>query len=114
MRLGAGLSQRHQETLPIQLVVEDRLPPVPAIQDVVGRAGLFDAQHARHGPIQSLSHISVKSKERPLRQKSAVVRPGAGEWCQKLGFTREPFARVAGRGDPTPLWLANLLAAAPG
>jgi hypothetical protein len=33
---------------------------------VVNRAGILDAQRARHGPIQSLPEMSVERKERPF------------------------------------------------
>jgi len=47
--LGASLAQGLDEALPIRVVFEDGFAPIAAIQDVVDRAGIFDAQLAQHG-----------------------------------------------------------------
>jgi hypothetical protein len=39
----ARLGQRGDKRLPILVVAEDRLPPVPAIQHVINRAGILNA-----------------------------------------------------------------------
>ena len=45
-RLGACLSQGLEEPLPIPVILEDRLAPVPAIHDVLDGARILDSQLA--------------------------------------------------------------------
>ncbi len=47
-RLGARLPQRPNEPLPVLIVPEYRLPPVPAIHDMIDRSGIFHSELPRH------------------------------------------------------------------
>jgi len=61
----ARLGQRGDEQLPIPVIVEDRFPPVAAVQDVINRAGIFHAELACH----------------------ARNPAPTGKWCQYVGLT---------------------------
>src|SRR5262245_38673346 len=46
--LAAHLAQRFQETLPVEVILENRLSAVTAVHDMVDRARILDSQLARH------------------------------------------------------------------
>ena len=46
--LGAPFAQGFQETFSICIVTKDRLASVTTVQDMIERAGIFDAQLAGH------------------------------------------------------------------
>jgi len=52
MRLPTGLlagpAQRLPQRLSVFIILEDRLPPIPADRDMLHGSGLLDAQSARH------------------------------------------------------------------
>jgi hypothetical protein len=50
-RFGQGL----EKTLPIRIVRENVLAPVPAARDMVNGAGIFDSGLTRHGPVHAPS-----------------------------------------------------------
>ncbi len=64
-RFGTSLAQRLDEALAIRIVLEDRLPPVPAIHDVIDRAGIFDSQLAGHAGKVPRAQLWVNIKNRP-------------------------------------------------
>jgi hypothetical protein len=49
IRLGANLTQGLEKPLPIRVIPEDGLAPIPAIHQVVNRAFVFNPQRSRHG-----------------------------------------------------------------
>ena len=57
---GAGFGEGRQKAPPIQVVVVNRLAPVPAIHDMVNRPGLWQSEFARHAPSLSAGGESVK------------------------------------------------------
>ena len=56
----AGLAQRLEEPLPIQIVLENGFASIAAIHDVVDGAGILDAQLATHAPALPQAATSVK------------------------------------------------------
>jgi hypothetical protein len=64
--LRGPLAQGLDKALAIGLVVEDRLAPVAAIQDMVERAGIFDSQLAGHDGRVAENASVVNIKNRPL------------------------------------------------
>ena len=59
--LGACLTQRGEEPLPISLVANNRLAPIAAVHDVVHGAGVLDAKFARHTPCSIASSSASSS-----------------------------------------------------
>ena len=69
-RLGASLAQRLDEALAIRVIQEDRPTAVPAIHNVVNRAGILDSQlagHARRMPRAQL-YVNFKTPLRVVRR----------------------------------------------
>ena len=66
VRLGTSLGERGEKAFVIEVVAEDGLAMVATIHDVINRAGIFDAQLARHGNPLPPHRIGVNSKERSL------------------------------------------------
>jgi len=60
IRFGAGLDERHEEPLPIQIVVGNGLASIAAIHDVVDGTRILDAQLATHAPALPPAATSVK------------------------------------------------------
>ena len=48
--LGTALAQGFQETLPVSIVLEDGIPPIPTIHHMINGSFIFDSQLARHRP----------------------------------------------------------------
>jgi hypothetical protein len=48
--LAAGFAERFQEAPPIQVVFENRFPPVAPVHQVIDRAGILDSQFSPHTP----------------------------------------------------------------
>src|SRR5450756_385012 len=61
--LGAGFGEGLEETLAIQVVVENRFPSIPTIHHMVDRAGIFDAQLPRHGRWSITTEIRCKYRD---------------------------------------------------
>src|ERR1017187_8814318 len=75
MNLPAGFVARFaesfQKTLPILIVLENRLSPVSPVHDVIDRSRILHSQFARHAPKALSRDLSVKpilynSWDRPL------------------------------------------------
>ena len=47
--LGASISQRLDEPLPILVILENSFPPIPAVHDVINRLRILHSQFASHG-----------------------------------------------------------------
>ncbi len=45
---GGRLAQGFQKAPPIRVVLENRLPPVPTVENMINRPGIFHARCARH------------------------------------------------------------------
>ena len=45
---GADLSEGVEELLPVMIIVEDALPMVAPVHDVINRPGIFDSKFASH------------------------------------------------------------------
>ena len=61
--LGASLGERGEKLLVINVVEEDRFAAVATINDVIDRAGIFDAQRTGHGSILANRGISVNTPD---------------------------------------------------
>src|SRR6266542_1591196 len=57
--LGTALGQRFQETLPVGIVLEDRLPPITPIHHVVKGSLILHSQLAWHRPKSAKTTASV-------------------------------------------------------
>jgi hypothetical protein len=64
--LATGLGPGGEEAAAVHVIPANRLAMIAAIQDVINRAGILDAQRAGHEPTLSARPFSVNSKERPV------------------------------------------------
>ena len=46
--LGAALAQGFQKKLAVLVILENRLPPISPVHDVINRAGILHSEFARH------------------------------------------------------------------
>jgi len=63
IRLDASFAQGFKETLPVGVIAEDRFAPIPAIQDVVNRPFVFNAQRSWHGVTTQKPSICVNGED---------------------------------------------------
>ena len=61
--LGASFAQGFEDTLPVGVIAEDGFAPIPAIQDVVNRPFLFNAQRSWHGATMPKPSICVNGED---------------------------------------------------
>jgi hypothetical protein len=67
--------------------MENRLPPIPTMHDLVDRPGTFDAQLTRHDNLLPPRRICVNGMERPLYARPTKA---ATDW----GITTAPEIRA--------------------
>jgi len=63
IRLGASFAEGFEKTLPVRVIAEDGFAPVPAIQDVVNRPFVFNAQRSWHGATMPKPSICVNGED---------------------------------------------------
>src|SRR5437899_997447 len=76
--LGAGFGEGGQKTLPVQVVVENGLTPIPAIHDVVHGPGILNTEFAAHAARLANSSAAVKCHKLGTDTFSTPLRPEAG------------------------------------
>ena len=66
IHLDASFARGFKETLPVGVIAEDGFAPIPAIQDVVNRPFVFNAQRSWHGVITQKPSICVNGEDCPF------------------------------------------------
>jgi hypothetical protein len=90
--LATGLGQGGEEAAAVHVIPVNRLAMIAAIQDVINRAGILDAQRAGHEPTLSARPFSVNSKERPSKERPVYGDPDStAEYAPLLGGARGGF-----------------------
>jgi hypothetical protein len=84
-RLGAHLAQRRHKSFLVKIIVENRLPVVTPIHQMINRAGIFNAQRTGHDSLLIFCPLRVKGRTDPFMLTKAEHQVYTERWYQAIG-----------------------------